>query len=91
MSRIVCFTLEALTAVLFASIAVYEAHTQENASISLVVTPSKTKVVSGTPVAYLYNVSNTGETALTGQFMITRLEQSATLLTYSLAAGLVTT
>jgi hypothetical protein len=36
------------------------------ADIKLTVTPSKTKVVSGTPVSYLYNVTNTGETALTG-------------------------
>jgi hypothetical protein len=36
------------------------------AGIKLTVTPSKTKVVSGTPVSYLYNATNTGETALTG-------------------------
>jgi hypothetical protein len=29
-------------------------------------TPSATKVVNGTSVSYLYNVTNTGETALTG-------------------------
>jgi hypothetical protein len=29
-------------------------------------TPSATKVVIGTPVSYLYNATNTGETALTG-------------------------
>jgi hypothetical protein len=36
------------------------------ADIKLTVTPSKTKVISGTPVSYLYNVTNTGETPLTG-------------------------
>ena len=37
-----------------------------SASISLSVTPSKTKVVTGTPVSYLYNATNTGEVPLTG-------------------------
>ena len=36
------------------------------ADISLTITPDETKVVSGTLVHYLYNVSNTGDTALTG-------------------------
>ena len=36
------------------------------AGILLTKTPSKTKVVSGSVVSYLYNVTNTGETALTG-------------------------
>jgi hypothetical protein len=36
------------------------------ADIKLTKTPSATKVVNGTPVSYLYNVTNTGETALTG-------------------------
>ena len=36
------------------------------ADILLTLTPSKTKVASGASVSYLYNVSNTGETALTG-------------------------
>jgi hypothetical protein len=37
-----------------------------HAEILLTKTPSATKVVSGTPVSYLYNATNTGETALTG-------------------------
>ena len=36
------------------------------AGISLTKTPSATKVVVGSSVSYLYNVTNTGETALTG-------------------------
>ena len=36
------------------------------ADISLTMTPSKTSVVPGTPVSYLYNVSNIGEVPLTG-------------------------
>ena len=36
------------------------------ADISLTKIPSATKVVPGTAVSYLYNVTNTGETALTG-------------------------
>ncbi len=34
--------------------------------ISLTVTPSKTLVLPGTPVSYLYNATNTGEVPLTG-------------------------
>ena len=34
--------------------------------ISLTVKPSKTKVLPGTPVSYLYNATNTGEVPLTG-------------------------
>ena len=41
--------------------------TPPNASISLSKTPSATKVVVGSSVSYLYNVTNTGETALTGE------------------------
>jgi hypothetical protein len=37
-----------------------------SADISLTVTPSKTKVVAGTAVSYLYNATNTGEVPLTG-------------------------
>ena len=40
--------------------------TPPNASISFSKTPSATKVVAGSSVSYLYNVTNTGETALTG-------------------------
>ncbi len=36
------------------------------ADIKLTKTPSATIVLPGTPVSYLYNVTNTGETALTG-------------------------
>ena len=36
------------------------------AGISLTKTPSATNVVSGSPVSFLYNATNTGDTALTG-------------------------
>ena len=58
--------LVALIANLFAAIAVYEAHAQATARISLTKTPSATRVLNGTTVSYLYNATNLGDTALTG-------------------------
>ena len=44
----------------------FQAKAQLQADISLTKTPSATRVVNGTAVSYLYNATNTGETALTG-------------------------
>ena len=58
--------LAALIAGLFASVPVYEVHAHSCARISLTKTPSATRVLNGTTVSYLYNATNTGDTALTG-------------------------
>jgi hypothetical protein len=60
-------TLVLLLIMLIVTVFPIQANAQPpEADISLTKTPSATKVVPGTAVSYLYNATNTGETALTG-------------------------